>query len=189
MNFPSSPFLCNTIYGYQIRVTHKVSEFLNVSSSPWIGTQCYHRNHSIKWNGASKTSTTSLRTFRLCLFFGVHNHDPTREDSRCAKMAALLRDWLAHTIEQELKLAIEWHHAQSSDGGGLATQRPSEDLLKQVKVEDDYEAYLASPAQIKPETKYTNDGSNLRVECSRDMTSLRWVQLVKVSCKEARWPL
>ncbi len=107
-------------------------------------------------------------------------------------MAALLRDWLAHTIEQELKLAIEWHHAQFSNGngGGLATQRPSEALLKQVKVEGDFEAYLASQGQTKPERKYTNDGSNLRVEYPRDMTSLRWVQIVKVSCKRgARSPM
>lgn len=98
-------------------------------------------------------------------------------------MAAVLRDWLAGTIENELKLAIERYQAQSVANDGLANHQASEDLLKRVKVEGDSEAYVASQAEAKPERKYTNDGSNLRVECPLDNTVPRWVQIIKVGSR------
>lgn len=103
-------------------------------------------------------------------------------------MAAVLRDWLAGTIEAELKLAIERYQASSGKGDGTASHRPAGHLPERVKVEDDFEAYVVSQAEAKPERKYTNDGSNLRVECPLDNTIPRWVQIIKVGSRKSAVP-
>jgi len=87
-------------------------------------------------------------------------------------MANMLRPWLAPLLQQEIQAALAWRRAQLEQAS-----------LPAIKAERDDDNEAMSDLGSQADLLYSDDGSNFRIDVSRELSSGQnsYLQIVQVS--------